>query len=162
MIILGLTGCGFKLRSQASLPTQLHTVFLQTDNPFGQFETSFKKSLKAININLLDKPDPKYLTIALSPTSFTSDNASIGGSIQARVYNLIFSVSFKITDGQGKTLVAPQNVTVTRGLTLNPNEVFGASNQVDIVQQSMQQEAITRIFNILSSKLVFASLATAS
>jgi LPS-assembly lipoprotein len=159
-ITLFITGCGFKLRSNNSLPTQLHTVYLKTDNPYGEFETAFKRSLKAMDVNLLEQPDSKHLTLELSSTTFTSDNASIGGSIQARVYNLTFSVSFKITDNQGKIVVGAQGITVTKGLTLNPNEVFGASNQVTLVQRSMEQEAITRIFNILGSKRVFTQLAT--
>ena len=159
--IIILAGCGFKLRSQSSLPPQLHTIYLQGSEHFGEFENTLKKSLKAIDVTLLDKADSTHLILSLSPTTFTSDNSSIGGSVQARVYNLTLSVSFQITNAKGKPIIEPQVITVTKGLTLNPNEVFSASNQVDIEKQSMQQEAIIRILNILSSRRTFELLAKA-
>jgi len=158
--IIFLSNCGFHLRSQSSLPKALHKIYLQTDNPYDQFETAFAKSLSAIGVTILDKPDSNCPTLALAPTTFTSDNSSIGGSVQARVYNLTFTTNFKINNGQGKTILDAQTITVTKGLTLNPNEIFSASNQVDIEKQSMQQEAIVRILNILSSKQMFAEIAS--
>lgn len=152
IIALILTGCGFKPRSQATLPPQLHKIYLQTDNPFGQFENAFRKSLKASGITVLDQPNATNLTLFLAPTTFSSENHSIGGSIQARVYNLSLTVKFKIIDGKGTAIIDTQTITVNKGLTLSPNEVFSASNQVDLEKQTIQQEAIVRIFNILGSK----------
>lgn len=161
LVMILLVGCGFKPRSQSTLPPQLHTIYVQTGEHSGQFDNTFKKSLKAMGITVLDKVDAEHLVLSLSPTTFTSDNASIGSSIQARVYNLIFTVSFQITNSQGKPIIDTQTITITKGLTLSPNEVFSASNQVDMEKQSMQQEAIIRIFNILSSKRTFELLAKA-
>lgn len=159
IITVGLAGCGFKARSQSSLPSQLHKIYIQNDGHPDQFTSMFKKSLKATGITVLDKPDAACPTLILFAPTFTSDNSTIGGSVQARVYTLSWSVGFQINDGAGKTLMNMQTITVNKGLTLNPNEVFSASNQVDIVKQSMQQEAIIRIFNILSSRRSFELLA---
>ncbi len=159
LAIVILAGCGFKPYSQKTLPEQLHTIYLQPGEHFGQFENNFKRSLKAAGVTVLDQVGSKNLILSLSPTTFTSDNSSIGGSIQARIYNLTFSVSFEVTDAKGKSIIDTQTITVTKGLTLNPNEVFSASNQVDIEKQSMQQEAISKIFNILSSPRTFELLA---
>jgi len=158
LVIFELTGCGFKLRSQSSLPPEFHKVYIQTDNPYGQFESAFKKSLVTIGIAVLDKPEPGCLILSFSPPTFTSDNSSIGGSVQARVYNLSFSVGLKINNSQNQTIIDTQTITVTKGLTLSPGEVFSASNQVDMEKESMQQEAIIKIFNILESKRTFEIL----
>lgn len=161
LAVVILAGCGFKPCSQKTLPVKLHTIYLQPGEHVGQFENDFKRSLKAAGVTVLNQVDSKNLILSLSPTTFSSDNSSIGGSIQARVYNLTFSVSFQVIDAKGKIIIDTQTITVTKGLTLNPNEVFSASNQVDIEKQSMQQEAISKIFNILSSPRTFELLAKA-
>lgn len=154
-----LSGCGFTLRSQQSFPQQLHTLYFQADKPYGQFEVALKKALKAANITLLDDVNKAPLTFHISEASFSHDSdTSSGPSTQARIYHLTMTTYFSIIDSHGNVLLAPQNVTSTRDLTLNSNEIFDTSTQVDVSKQNMRQELITKIFNILSSKKAFAAL----
>lgn len=154
-----ISGCGFTLRSQQSFPPQLHTLYFQADKPYGQFEVALRKALKAANITLLDDANKAPLIFHVSETSFNhSSDTSSGPSSQARIYHLTMTTYFSIIDNHGNVLLAPQNVTSTRDLTLNSNEIFDTSTQIDVSKQNMRQELITKIFNILSSQKVFAAL----
>lgn len=153
-----LSSCGFKLRSQSSLPASMYTIYYQTDNPYGSLEIALKTALKGSGINLVADQNKSRVIFHINSTRFSSDQTSIGPSTQARVYHLVMSCSFSLLNPKGKTLLETQTVSATRDLALAPNEVFEISGQVDAAKQSMQQEIIMKIFDILSSKRVFNAL----
>lgn len=158
LVLLIICGCGFKLNSKSAIPPQLHTVYLQAERPYESFAIKFRKALKSYGINVSDTPQPGAITIHLAATSFTHTETSTGPSTQARVYNLVYSVIISLSGGNGRTILAPKSVSVTRDLTLAPNEIFEISTQVDTTKQSMEQELLIKIFNILSSKQVAEAL----
>lgn len=153
-----LTGCGFKLRSEKSLPSQMHVIYYQADNSYGSLEIALKTALKGSDIKLSATQNDAPIMMRVLPTGFSYSQTSIGQSTQARVYHLVMSMSFSLVSNKGKTLLAPQTVTSVRDIILAANDVFESSGQVDVAKQSMQQEIITKIFDILSSKRVFDAL----
>ena len=154
-----LVGCGFTIHNTNSLPPQLNPIYYQTKHPYEPFEIAFKKRLKTAGIKLLSEPDESTLIINIS--SNYSDNASnITSSTQARIYNLDYTATITISDFCNKQLLSPQTVTVSRNITLQPNEVFKATPQIAIIKQEMQQELTTKILNILSAPKTFQALET--
>lgn len=158
LIIVMINGCGFKLRSQKSLPLSLHNIYYQTENPYGSLDIALKTALKGSGINLVADESSAKVILNIISTNFTYNQTSIGPSTQARVYHLILSMTFNLTTPKGKIILPPQTISSARDLTLAPNEVFETSGQVDAAKQTMQQEIIMRTFYILSSKKVFDAL----
>lgn len=154
-----LSGCGFKLRSQNSLPPAMHTIYYQVDNPYGSLEIALKTALKGSDIHLVEKPSDAPITMYITATNFSYTQTSIGPSNQARIYHLVMSMSLSLVNAKGKTVLAVQPITSVRDLTLSANEVFETSGQVDVAKLNMQQEIIMKIFDVLSSKRVFKALA---
>lgn len=151
-----LTSCGFTLRSSQPLPPQLHKIYLQTDNPYDQLAITLKKAFKASGIIVVDDANTNPLIFHLT-SNYNYSNISPATSAQARIYTLVLNITFSITDIHGKTIVDINNVSASRNISLAPNEIFEVSNQVEVVKQELQQEAVIKIFNILSSKKVFAA-----
>lgn len=160
---LFLAGCGFTLRTQNSLPPQLHNVYLQADNPYGQLEIAIKRELQASGVVMQESVNAAPFILHLAATSFTqTSDTSNSPSTQARIYHLSLSASFSLLDAKGITVLAPQTVAFAQDLTLNANEIFDTSTQVDITKQNMQRALIIKIFNMLCSKQTFDSLAHAN
>ena len=154
-----LTGCGFAVRSQQSFPSQLHSMYFQADNQYGQFETALKKELRAANISIGENSNKAPLVFHANAVSFYhSSDTSSGPSTQARIYHLTMTTSFYIHDNKGKIVLPNRQITSTRDLTLNSNEIFDTSTQVNVSKQNMRQELIIKIFNILSSNNTFVAL----
>lgn len=154
-----LAGCGFTTRNINSLPPQLSPAYYQAEHPYEPFEASFKKRLKATGVILLFEPQKSSPIIKLSSNfSYTTNNPS--PSVEARIYNLNYTATISISDFYNKELLAPKVATVSRSITLQPNEVFEATPQIAIIKREMQQELSTRVFNILSAPKTFQALAT--
>jgi LPS-assembly lipoprotein len=158
LLSLFLTGCGFTLRTAKSLPPQLHQIYYQTDNPYGQFEITLKRTLKASNVILL--PAPNATTSILHVTSnYNYSTTSSISSAAGRVYTLNYNATISINGANDKLLLYPQAVTVSRTVTLRPNEVFEVTPQVEITKQEMLQELARKILNILCAEKTFKVLA---
>lgn len=155
-----LSGCGFHLRSATSLPPQLHKMYLATDNPYGDFTLTFKKSLQDAGIELTNAANLAKVTLTLT-YNYAATTTSTGTSTQARLYTLNYAAITTLQNTQGKNIIGPFTTSVSRNLTLAPYEVFEVSTQVDTVKQELQTELATKIINILGSKNSFAVLATA-
>lgn len=154
-----LTGCGFKLRTTKSLPPQLQQIYYQTDNPYGQFEMAFKKALKASKVVLLATPNTTAPILHVT-TNYSYNSTSSTSSAEARVYNLTYTTTIDIANAAHKQILPSQTVTVTRTISLQPNEIFETTPQIEIAKQEMLQELTTKVLNILCAKKTFQALAS--
>jgi|GEM_PF-5749704 len=151
-----LSGCGFKLRTAESLPPQLHQAYYQTDNPFGQFEVAFKKALKASNVKLLEAPNATAPVLHVT-SNYSSSTASSISTTSGRVYSLNYTATISIDNASGKPLLSPQTASTSRSISLQPNEIFETTPQVEIAKQELLQELSTKILNILCAKKTLAA-----
>lgn len=158
-VVIFMSGCGFELRSQKSFPPQLNNIYYQADKPYGEVAINLKKELKSTGIAFADDVNHANIIFHLSEPTFSYNNTSTGPSTQARVYNLSMSVVLSIADAKGRILLEPQTITATRDLTLQPNEIFDVSTQVDVTKHTMEQDLVMKIFNVLGSKKAFNALA---
>lgn len=154
-----LCGCGFTLRTQNSLPPQLRSIYFQSDTPYEQLGIALKKELRATGITLQDDVSKAPFVLHMTAPNFghTTDTSN-GPSTQARIYHLTLATSFSITDKSGKVVLAPQTVSAMQDLTLNANEIFDTSTQVDVAKENMRRILVTKIFDRLSSQKTFTAL----
>lgn len=158
VLILLLTGCGFHLRNATSLPTQLHKVYLAADNPYGGFEITLGNQLTAAGVTLVKQSHLAQFTLHVT-SNYVHSSVSSGTSTQARVYSLTYAATISISNAKGQTILESTDVSVTRNVTLSPNEVFEVSTQVETIKQEMQIDLSTKVLNILGSKATFQLLA---
>lgn len=158
ILALCLSGCGFKLRGTQSLPPQLQTMYYQTDNPYGEFETLFKRLLASSKINLLPDPSKLAPTIHVSAEDSPPTTTSSVSSSSARVYTLTYKSTISVNDASGKVIVPSQTISAVRTLSLQHDEMIEIAPQVAIVKREMMQELIVNIFNVLCAKDTFKAL----
>jgi len=159
ILTLCLSGCGFTLRNAQSLPPQLQTMYYQIDNPYGDFELLLKRSLISSKITLLPNPSKLAPTIHVSAEDVPPSTTTSVSSSSARLYTLTYKVVISINDAQGKIVVPPQTISVSRNLSLQPNEMIENASQVVIIKKEMMQELIVNIFNVLCARDTFKALA---
>lgn len=151
-------GCGFKLHGQSTLPPQMRTLYLKTNNPYGAFETSLKQALISSGVTLADSPHQAPLTLNISKPIQTINNTTTGTSNETRIYNINYSVVYYLTNAQNKVVLPPQTATSTRSLTLSANQLIESNNQLVQLIREMQREVINNMYYRLSSRQVVEQL----
>lgn len=146
-----LASCGFHLQGPMPLVQQLHTLYLQAADPYGQLEKSLRDYLKQSQVQLVEKSELAKTELVILQDEETQELLSVNATQQTRQYNLHVNVAFEITDNQGNTIVNSQKLTETRTLTMQSNTVLGSSNEATLYYQQMRRSLAIRIMNILSS-----------
>jgi LPS-assembly lipoprotein len=158
LLLSWLPACGFKMYDKSSIPIQLYTIYLQSQNQYGSFTLALKQALKSIGINITQDAANAPIILNISNITINHDNPNISPSSQATIYNFTYSVVFELQNKAGQFLVGPQTVRAIRALTLNPNELLDASSEVKTMQTEMERELIMQIFDRLNSNNVRKAL----
>jgi LPS-assembly lipoprotein len=155
---LCLTACGFQLRHQPLLPAPLHTLYLQSTDPYGQFEAILKRSLQLSGATLVNNSNQAPFILDIQNKTFYSTAASIGTSTQARVYSLVYLVTFTLSDQHGRTLSGPQTVSASGTLTLNANQLLESNDQQPQMIAQLEHNDAQQIITQLNSPQVLEAL----
>ena len=153
-----LPACGFKIYNKSSFPLQLQTIYLQSSNPYDSFNVKLKQALKFAGIKLVPNVAKAPVTLNIVGITISHDDPNITSSSQATIYNFIYTVMFELKNKNGKSLLDLQTITVTRALTLNPNDVLEISSEVQIMKGEMERELIMQLFNRLDSNNIKGAL----
>lgn len=148
---LMLTGCGFHLRGEQPLAKALHSMYLQTSDPYGVLSHNLRQSLKMSSVVLTDKPEQAKTILVILRDDTSQEFLGVSGTQQIRQYNLIATVSFELTDNKGRMLIAPQTLSATRTITVQSNQILGSSNEANLYFKQMQRSLASSIMYRLSS-----------
>lgn len=156
--ILLLCGCGFHPTGFAPLAPVLHTMYLQTNMPYNQLTRQLKQYLKTSGVCLTTTPQQACLHLVILSEETGQQLISVSSSQQTRQYNLTLTVTFQVTDAQGRSLTPPQIVSELRTVTMQTSQMLGGSNEANILYQQMRRAIVADIISRLSSEDITAML----
>ena len=156
---LTLTSCGFKLRSAANLPPQLHTIYLESQSPYSLVTRMLRDNLHYSGIKLVEHADLAPITFCIISENLSASQASVGS--QMRDYLTTYYVTYAVKNAKGKTLVGPKTVATQRTVTVLANEILENSNKLIEAKNSMINEIIEDIIFQLNSDETKKSLKNA-
>lgn len=157
-----LTGCGFHLGPQQPLPAPLHTMYLETDNPYGSLASLLRKELRSSHVTLVDSAQAAQVVLQLSKPVQGTTNATIGPTSQARIYLVKYEVSYTLKDKHGKVLLGPRELKSTRNLVLNANQLLQSNSQLSNLYSEMEHDIVTQLYSQLRSEQVQQALSKTS
>jgi LPS-assembly lipoprotein len=146
-----LTGCGFHLRGHEPLPTELHTMYVKSDNPYGAFTKLLERTLHGIGVTLVQEPTQAPYTLQILSEDFSQQLTSQGASGQLSTYLLVYTVSYQLVNANGTIIKMPSNVTATRSYSAAANQISGDINIQNSLKDDMQLDAVVQVLTHLRS-----------
>lgn len=151
-LIPTLSACGFQWQQKNAIPSQLQHIYLQSATNYDQFTASLKHSLTTDGVDVFNNPKKGNSILEIISTDFSHSGINAYSSAQASVYTFTFTAILSLHTPDGKAIFDRENFSVSRNITLNPNELLVASNQVTTAEAEMQQEVVRKVLNRLCSK----------
>lgn len=136
------TQCGFRLKTQNRLPPQFQLVYVASDQPYDKFTILVKQYFKQTGLNFTDSQKTASITLKVIEAKLTHSAPDITTSDKARTFTLTYRVLFTLEDANGNPLLPEQEITTKRPLTLNPGQTLYSNNELNLVKQEMQREAL--------------------
>lgn len=146
-----LTACGFHPQGNLELAPPLHTLYLQTSDPYGTLSRNLRDHLKMSKVKLVDSATEANTVLEILSDTSTQELLSVAGTQQTRQYKLIVAVTFSVSDNKGRTLLAPQTLSESRTITVQANQILGSSNEATLYTQQMRRMLAYAIMNRIAS-----------
>ena len=74
-----------------------------------------------------------------------------------REFQLIYRVSYRLHDGQGREFIPPGEVVVRRDITFNDSQVLAKEQEEVLLVRDMQNDAVQQLMRRLSTARLAAS-----
>jgi LPS-assembly lipoprotein len=153
-----LTACGFHLRGHEPLPTQLNTLYIQTDEPYNPFIKQLKQTLQNIGVNVVSDEQDAPITMAILKNTSLQTTTSVGISGQMTTLLLQHSLTYQLLNSHGIPLQAPRTVSTARSYSIATNAVVGNTSAQVTLEDEMQRDLIFQLFNQLRSSTTLQAI----
>lgn len=146
-IITTLSGCGFHLRSNDTVPTQLQQLTL-ISSKYSELTRLVKLQLSYHEISLVADPDPSIPVLKISDEVIGSRTVSLYSDATAAEYELSYTVKVEVQLQEQ----APQYFTVAlqRDQLNNSQVALAKSRESERLIAELRQAAAEQIIRMLS------------
>ena len=151
---LVLTGCGFHLRGNETLPPSVNYVAVTSAQSHAPLARALKKQLSVYNLKggeLKDSPSENMaVLIDIQPEQLERRLLSLFATGQVAEYELIYGVRYTVTF-PGKAPL-PAYFEVLRDYQDDPQQVLAKSRELELVLSEMREEAADKIIRRIASQ----------
>lgn len=145
-ICITIIGCGFKKRSSNDIPYYLHTLHIESANPYDPLTIQLVRTLQALNVHFT-KTRKGALILRISNISWMPPMPTIFYSSIATPYTYVLKVNFDLETVNGKILIT-KTLTLRRQLIQTPSQVY-TPNATQLMKQEMTRTMVSLIYKYL-------------
>jgi len=146
-----LSACGFHLRGLSEFPTWLRpNVAIILEDKAHDWEVYLKPLLSAGDIKVTSDPKQAPFWLIIEKEKLVQNIASVSSSSTPRQYQLRYTVTFRLENNRGKTLIPSRSVVVNRPLTINNERILGSRNESEKLKLAMKRDAAIQIIYCLN------------
>ena len=138
--------CGFHLRGLSSIPFE--SVYIQASDPLVILD--IKRRIQASSKTIvLDNPNDSQAILHILNARKRKVILSVSGSGRVREFQLRYSISFKVTDKNGREVVPIGNIEIKRVLPFSDSAFLAAQMEEEMLIKEMKKDAILKMMDRL-------------
>jgi len=145
LIALLLSACGYHLRGEMDLPSEMKTIYLEGAS--APLQEQFRKALASSQVQLVSSRAAAGTIITVSNEENLKRALSLGSSGYANQFGLEYRLNYEVTDKNNKPLVTSQPVDIKREYFNNQQLILGKDNEETVIRNEMYQQAVRTIIN---------------
>ncbi len=139
-----LSGCGFRLRGEATLPFESIYVQGAAASPF---TIQLKRSITAgTQARITDKPEDAQVVLQIMNEQQEKQILALSGGGRVREFYLRYRVTYRLTDSKRTTeYIAPSEIVLRRELTYSDAEALAKESEEMLLFRDMQTDAARQL-----------------
>jgi LPS-assembly lipoprotein len=156
VILIGLLqACGFKLRGEVELSSDMSPIYLQQNSVF-ELGREIKSLLISNKIDLVESEKSSKSQLLLINEAKERRVLSVDTDGRAREYLLSYNVTFSIKINSVESVTdepaAEDHISISRSLLFDSDAVLAVANESEILYKDMRRDAARLILLKLQAK----------
>ncbi|WMJ70030.1 LPS assembly lipoprotein LptE [Stenotrophomonas sp. 24(2023)] len=152
LLALGLTGCGFHLRSKLMLPADTAAVRVVSTAPYSELVKLLRRSLIGSGATIAEEDG----TLPAAQLQVLSERwgdlpIAIDSQGRAQEYSLRYAVIFIFRREDGSELVPQQVIELSRDYVSPPTDATGTTTEREILADELRREMSASIIRRIDS-----------
>ncbi|NOR52413.1 MAG: hypothetical protein GQ470_07325 [Gammaproteobacteria bacterium] len=147
-LIIGVSGCGFKLRGSAEpLPEQIRQLTLVGINKGSDFYQSLAQALISAGASLKKgNATEESATVTIHKVGQSRDEVSDSGGQTLYRSNFMVTFSLDLNRGRGESrLIDSRQLRASREFSFDSNNPYGLEQQDQLLRNELQRELIQQL-----------------
>lgn len=155
IVVLLLTGllsaCGFHLAKEAQLPAAMSRIAVQGADPYSPLIVDLGKALARSGSRLVEADAGPGAVLRFGANSVRTDVLSVGGNARANEYTIRHHVEFDVVAADGKVLLAPQVIELSRDFTFDASQALGVAAEQELLIDELRRDMVQAILRRLQA-----------
>lgn len=149
--LLFLTACGFHLRGQVALPSELNNVYIESPTAYSPIVRNIRSALQANHVRLVESVHEALYILRVSDPDIASHAIATGSTSSSREYQVDYKITISLDKANGRSLVTPFTLIASRKTTVLPDKLLENTGQLVSLKQDMQNELAQKVLFKLNS-----------
>lgn len=132
-----IAGCGFHLRAPPRLPPAMQHTYIADAGGNTELVRELRRNLSSAATSVTDDASTATATLNILSSQRFQRVLSVSNTGQPLEYQVAYQVQFSLTT-PGKTLIAPQTLTLTRNYAYDIANTLGDTEQANVLYKSME------------------------
>jgi outer membrane lipopolysaccharide assembly protein LptE/RlpB len=134
-------GCGFSLQGATSTPAAMERTYIATQDRFSQFYRELRRNLQAAGVEVVDSPERATATLSILFDLTDQRVLSVSARNVPTEYEVFYTIRYSLQSGE-KTLLEPQELTLTRSYTYNAALVLGKASEEELLRDAIVKDLV--------------------
>lgn len=149
---VALSACGFHPRAKLDLPETLGPVSVETADKYSPLGLELASALTRSGA-LAPVPGRPSAALKITDENWNTAPLSVDQFAQVREYVTRYKVSFSLQSVEGKPLIEPQEIELSREYTYDQNASAGSPAEQELIQKELRRDMEAAILRRLDVAL---------
>ena len=133
-----LTGCGFQLRDDASLPPEMAKTQMIVNDEYSTLARRVRIMLEQNGVQFVSG-DEATAVLEIPTNRVITDVLTIGDNARVREYRITHTVEFRLVDADGREMISLQTLRQAREISFDEQEILAASREQEYLKQDLAE-----------------------
>lgn len=144
-----LGACGFHRQGVTPLPEALHAVYIESRDPYTDFQRGLRKALKNAGARIVESRAEATAVLGISQDETERTVLSVSKLNKPREFEVSYTVTYMVSTSGGE-LLPPQTVSRASNYSFDEQTVLAKEEEENILREAMARDLAGVVMRQLS------------
>jgi LPS-assembly lipoprotein len=148
--LLALSGCGFHMKGESSVPSEMERTYISAIDEFSLFYRQLKLQLRANGVQIVELPTESTAILSIHFDQTDQRVLSVSARNTPTEYEVYYSIEYSLDSGE-KNIQPKQFITLTRDYTYDETLVLGKSHEEQVLREAIVDDLVRTVLRQLGN-----------